>query len=123
MTQDDLRAALRTMREGARLTQRQLATMVGRTQGWVNKVETGQRGIDLDVVELWAQGCRQHVHLLVGAPSPIDAVADLSPDDADLLRRAAEVLRGPETFRAAGLRGALRGLLDAPPVAQQRIGS
>jgi transcriptional regulator with XRE-family HTH domain len=51
-------ALLRTMREEAELTQRQLAARVKRPHSWVYKSETGIRRLDIAEFVLWCQGCQ-----------------------------------------------------------------
>ena len=50
-------AMLRRMREGAALTQRQLAQRVRRSQPWVHKSEIGERRVDISEFLDWCRGC------------------------------------------------------------------
>lgn len=50
-------AFLRHMREGARLTQRDLATRLRRSQPWVHKSEIGERRVDIAEFLEWCLGC------------------------------------------------------------------
>lgn len=63
VTESELVAELKRMREAANLSQRQLAEQVGHSQGWVNKIETGQRKIDLSVADVWARACGRELQL------------------------------------------------------------
>lgn len=54
-----LRAALRTMRESADLSQRDLATKLKVPPSWVAKVEAGERRLDLIEFCWFAQACGQ----------------------------------------------------------------
>jgi predicted transcriptional regulator len=49
---------LREMREEAGLTQRDLATRMGRPQPWVHKTEVGSRRIDISEFLEWCMGCK-----------------------------------------------------------------
>lgn len=53
----DLPMMLRTMREEAGLTQRDLAARVRRTQPWVHKTEAGDRRIDITEFLDWCLAC------------------------------------------------------------------
>lgn len=55
----DLRAALRAMREGADLSQRDLAAKLKVPPSWVAKVESGERRLDLVEFCWFAQACGQ----------------------------------------------------------------
>jgi len=70
VTNEELRSLLRDLRISAGLTQRELAKRVGFTQGWVNKVESGRCGIDLEIVEKWAGACDKVAHLHIGTDLP-----------------------------------------------------
>lgn len=48
---------LKTMREEAGLTTRQLASRVRRPQSWVYKSENAERRVDVAEFCLWCQGC------------------------------------------------------------------
>ena len=48
---------LAAMREGAGLTQRQLAARIGKSQSWVFKSESASRRIDIAEFLEWCQGC------------------------------------------------------------------
>ena len=48
---------LRTLRERAGLTQRQLAGRIGKTQPWVQKCEVGSRRVDVAEFALICRGC------------------------------------------------------------------
>ncbi len=52
-----LTTTLKDARRDAGLTQAQLAKILRRTQGWVWKVETGERGIDPIQCADWARAC------------------------------------------------------------------
>ena len=62
-------AFLRGLREQADLTQRDLATKIGKTQSWVARCETGDRRIDVAEWVEWAIGC---------GVEPAAALAELS---------------------------------------------
>lgn len=48
---------LRRMREGAGLTQRDLAGKLRRSQPWVHKSEIGERRVDISEFLDWCLGC------------------------------------------------------------------
>ena len=48
---------LRERREQAALTQRDLATRVGKPQWWVHRIETGSRRVDVAEFIEWCIGC------------------------------------------------------------------
>ena len=48
---------LRQMREGAKLTQRQLAAKIKRPQWWIARIETGSRRIDVAEFIVFCEGC------------------------------------------------------------------
>ena len=48
---------LRQMRESAGLTQRELATKIGKTQSWVFKSESASRRVDISEFLEWCLGC------------------------------------------------------------------
>ncbi len=48
----ELLALIRSEREGAGLTQLQLAERLGRPQSWVSKIEVGERRLDLEELRL-----------------------------------------------------------------------
>jgi transcriptional regulator with XRE-family HTH domain len=50
-------ALLRKMREEARLTQRELAKRIGKSQPWVFKSEAASRRVDIAEFLEWAVGC------------------------------------------------------------------
>jgi transcriptional regulator with XRE-family HTH domain len=50
-------AFLRTMRERAGLTQRQLAARIHKSQPWVQKSEVGSRRVDVAEFALFCRGC------------------------------------------------------------------
>lgn len=52
-----LTAMLRTMREEADLTQRDLAKQMRRTQPWVHKTEVGERRADITEFLDWCLAC------------------------------------------------------------------
>jgi len=50
-------ARLREAREGAGLTQLEVARRLGRPQTWVSKCELGERRVDFVELEDWAAAC------------------------------------------------------------------
>lgn len=50
-------AFLRTLREHAKLTQRELAERIHKTQPWVQKCEVGSRRVDIAEFVLFCRGC------------------------------------------------------------------
>lgn len=48
---------LRSMREEADLTQRELGKRIGKPQSWVYNCETGNRRVDLAEFVRWCQAC------------------------------------------------------------------
>jgi transcriptional regulator with XRE-family HTH domain len=48
---------LREMRENAKLTQRELAARLNRSQPWVHKSEIGERRVDISEFLEWCLGC------------------------------------------------------------------
>ena len=48
---------LRTLREAAGLTQRDLGEKLGKPQSWVYNCETGNRRVDVTEFTAWARGC------------------------------------------------------------------
>ncbi|MEM1166276.1 MAG: helix-turn-helix transcriptional regulator [Planctomycetota bacterium] len=48
---------LRTLREEAALTQRELGDAVGRPQSWVHNCETGNRRVDIGELRMWCDAC------------------------------------------------------------------
>lgn len=49
---------LRTLREEAGLTQRELGARLKRPQSWVYNCETGNRRVDLAEFVEWCEGCK-----------------------------------------------------------------
>ena len=70
-----LRGLLRSLREGAGLTQRDLGARLGKPQSWVHNCETGNRRVDVSEFAAWASACGRE---------PADAFRDY----LDLERRA-----------------------------------
>jgi transcriptional regulator with XRE-family HTH domain len=52
-----LPAFLRTLREDAGLTQRELGNGLGKPQSWVHNCEVGNRRIDVTEFAAWATAC------------------------------------------------------------------
>ncbi|GMU82459.1 MAG: hypothetical protein AMXMBFR47_23300 [Planctomycetota bacterium] len=52
-----LPALLRTLREEAELTQRELGKRLRRPQSWIYNCETGNRRVDLAEFCEWCEGC------------------------------------------------------------------
>jgi transcriptional regulator with XRE-family HTH domain len=52
-----LRSYLRTLRDGADLTQRELGGRLGKPQSWVHNCETGNRRVDVTEFIAWAGAC------------------------------------------------------------------
>ena len=52
-----LRGLLRSLREGADLTQRELGAKLGKPQSWVHNCETGNRRLDVTEFAAWATAC------------------------------------------------------------------
>ena len=52
-----LRSFLRTLREEAGLTQRDLGQHLGKPQSWVHNCETGNRRVDVTEFVAWAKAC------------------------------------------------------------------
>jgi len=52
-----LRVLLRTLREEARLTQRDLGARLGKPQSWIFNCETGNRRVDVTEFIAWAKAC------------------------------------------------------------------
>jgi transcriptional regulator with XRE-family HTH domain len=52
-----LRAFLRTLRDEAGLTQRDVGEKLGKPQSWVHNCETGNRRVDLTEFIAWAKAC------------------------------------------------------------------
>ena len=52
-----LRNLLKAMREDARLTQKQLAELVGVTQSFLSKIERGDRYVDVLFFVDWCEAC------------------------------------------------------------------
>jgi transcriptional regulator with XRE-family HTH domain len=52
-----LRLFLRSLREDAELTQRDLGTRLQKPQSWVHNCETGNRRVDLTEFIAWAEAC------------------------------------------------------------------
>lgn len=50
-------AFLQEMREGAKLTQRQLAAKVKKPQWWIARIETGSRRVDVAEFIVFCAGC------------------------------------------------------------------
>lgn len=48
---------LREMRDGARLTQRDIGELLGRPQSWVYNCETGNRRVDITEFAAWCRAC------------------------------------------------------------------
>ena len=61
-------AFLRALRDGAKLTQRELGTRLKKPQSWVYNCETGNRRVDVAEFIAWARAC---------AVEPADAFARL----------------------------------------------
>lgn len=59
---------LKSIREGAGLTQRQLAQRIGQTQWWVARSETGSRRLDVAEFVEFCRGCKI---------DPMEALAEL----------------------------------------------
>ncbi len=56
---EPLPAFLRTLREGAGLTQRELGKALGKPQSWVHNCEVGNRRVDVTEFAAWAVACGQ----------------------------------------------------------------
>ena len=54
---EPLRALLRTLREEAALTQRDLGDRLGKPQSWVHNCEVGNRRVDVSEFVAWARAC------------------------------------------------------------------
>lgn len=50
-------ALLRTMREDANLTQRELGKRLGKPQSWVYNCETANRRVDITEFVAWCEAC------------------------------------------------------------------
>ncbi len=48
---------LRTLREEAKLTQRELGKALGKPQSWVHNCEVGNRRVDVTEFAVWAEAC------------------------------------------------------------------
>ncbi len=48
---------LRTLREEAGLTQRDLGAILKKPQSWIQNCETGSRRLDITELIIWAQAC------------------------------------------------------------------
>ena len=68
MTSAELIDLLRTARESAGLSQRQLSTLMGYSTAWVGRVETGRMGIQVDDISKWAELCGLELSLELRAP-------------------------------------------------------
>ena len=55
-------AMLRHMREEAKLTQRDVASRMNRSQPWVHKSEIGERRVDVSEFLDWCVACRSDPH-------------------------------------------------------------
>lgn len=84
-----LRDLLRPMRDQAGLTQRALAVRLGVTATAISRWETGDRAIDLDTAEKWADACG--VRLGVDGATPIQHVG-LAEHDINILMRLLRLL-------------------------------
>jgi transcriptional regulator with XRE-family HTH domain len=71
-------AFLRNLRKVEGLTQRGLATRIGKTQWWVARIESGSRRIDVAEFIEWCKGC--HV-------APADALTELSESKSPAVLR------------------------------------
>jgi transcriptional regulator with XRE-family HTH domain len=54
---EPLRALLRTLREEAGLTQRDLGERLGKPQSWIHNCEVGNRRVDVSEFAAWATAC------------------------------------------------------------------
>ena len=54
---EPLRTLLRSLREGADLTQRDLGERLGKPQSWVHNCEVGNRRVDVAEFAAWATAC------------------------------------------------------------------
>jgi transcriptional regulator with XRE-family HTH domain len=106
-----LRGRLRKMREAAGLSQGELGVQLGREQSWASRIERGSH-IELHEIEAWARVCGSSVRVEWGpgeagaqvAVSPdrvraVEQLAELSPEDLELLARAAALLASAPTAR------------------------
>lgn len=48
---------LRTLREEAGFTQRELGTALGKPQSWIHNCEVGNRRVDVTEFAAWAEAC------------------------------------------------------------------
>ncbi|MEL6396616.1 MAG: helix-turn-helix transcriptional regulator [Planctomycetota bacterium] len=48
---------LKSIREEAELTQRELGALIDRPQSWVHNCETGNRRVDIGELRLWCKAC------------------------------------------------------------------
>jgi transcriptional regulator with XRE-family HTH domain len=58
----DVPGLLRQIREGAELTQRELARRMKRAQPWIHKSEIGERRVDVSEFLDWCAACRSDPH-------------------------------------------------------------
>jgi transcriptional regulator with XRE-family HTH domain len=54
---EPLRALLRSLRQGAGLTQRDLGERMGKPQSWIHNCEVGNRRVDVSEFTAWANAC------------------------------------------------------------------
>lgn len=91
MTRAMLAKALRRVREGAGLSQSDIARATGLPTSSVSRYESGLREAPLDVVAAWASACGRDLRLdfpLAGTPDPAAAeIAALRAQVANLQSR------------------------------------
>lgn len=65
MTRKELAELLKSARKRAGFTQERLAAHLGRSQSYVNKIEIGAVGPDIEEISAWIDGCGHHLSLQV----------------------------------------------------------
>jgi len=87
-----------SLRESAGFTQAELADRIGITRTAISKIEHGHRRLELPVLVAWVDACGGSLSLanpLGGlVETAVGSVRQLSPTDADIIRRVSAILPG-----------------------------
>lgn len=101
--EDEIRSYLRQLRQEAKLSQRALGQRLGgRSQGYVQKLETGEIGLTVREIIAWSEACGLSFYFRWVKPgfretTALDDLAvRLSDADMERLMDAARILLGPD---------------------------
>jgi len=94
---------LKSLRENAGLTTRELAERIGKTQGWITGMEGGRFRVTIEVILEWAEACESPVQIL------IDHAEEQVPDNE--LEEFIEHTRRIAPYLPEGFLSAIRAML------------